>query len=57
MAFTKPLQQYVRSPQPDLPESQIKYLQNELRKLEQVITSLREALIELEARVTTLESP
>lgn len=28
------LEQYVRSPQPGLPESQIKYLQDELRKIE-----------------------
>lgn len=28
------LEQYVRAPQPSLPESQIKYLQEELRKLE-----------------------
>jgi len=28
------LEQYVRSPQPTLPESQVKYLQEELRKLE-----------------------
>lgn len=31
---TTKLEQYVRSPQPVLPESQIKYLQDELRKLE-----------------------
>lgn len=28
------LEQYIRSPQPGLPESQVKYLQEELRKLE-----------------------
>lgn len=53
MAFTRPVEQYVRSPQPSLPESQIKYLQDELRKLEIALQSVREALIELEARVTT----
>jgi hypothetical protein len=53
MAFTRPVEQYVRSPQPSLPESQLKYLQDELRKLEIVLQSVREALIELEDRVTT----
>lgn len=55
MAFTRPVEVYVRSPQPVLPDSQTRYLQDELRKLENVIASLREALIELEARVTVLE--
>ena len=57
MSFTRPVEQYVRSPQPPLPESQIRYLQDELRKLETTLQSVREALIELEARVTTLETP
>jgi hypothetical protein len=34
MTTTTTLEQYVRSPQPSLPESQFKYLQDELRKLE-----------------------
>lgn len=55
MAFTRPVEQYVRSPQPVLPESQIKYLQDELRKLEVALQSVREALVELEARVSALE--
>lgn len=37
MTTTTKLEQYVRSPQPSLPESQIKYLQEELRKLEAVL--------------------
>lgn len=57
MPFTRNLEQYVRSPQPSLPESQLKYLQEELRKLEIAVASIRDALIELEARVTTLETP
>jgi len=57
MSYTLPVERYVRSPQPTLPESQIKYLQDELRKLETVLQSVRDALIEVEERVTTLESP
>jgi hypothetical protein len=57
MAFSRPVEQYVRSPQPTLPESQIRYLQDELRKLEIALQSTREALIELEARVTVVETP
>lgn len=34
MTTTTKLEQYVRSPQPVLPESQIRYLQEELRKIE-----------------------
>jgi len=34
MATYTQLEQYIRAPQPGLPESQIKYLQEELRKLE-----------------------
>jgi nitrogenase subunit NifH len=56
MAFQRPVDQFIRSPQPSLPESQIKYLQEELRKLERVIQTMYDALQELEARVTTVES-
>ena len=38
------LEQYVRSPQPALPESQIRYLQDELRKLEAVLQGTYGAL-------------
>lgn len=55
MAFQIPVEQYVRSPQPALPESQLRYLQDELRKLERVLQTMRDALNELESRVTTLE--
>ena len=50
MSFTRPLQDYVRSPVPPLPESQLKYMQEELRKLEQTLKSVTEALKELDAR-------
>lgn len=50
MSFTTPLQDYVRSPQPALPESQLKYLQDELRKLEQTLATVVEALKELDSR-------
>lgn len=50
MSFTTPLQDYVRSPQPALPESQLRYLQEELRKLEQTLKTVVEALKELDAR-------
>lgn len=52
MAFTTPVQDYVRSPQPVLPESQARYLQEELRKLEQTLKSVTEALKQLDARLT-----
>ena len=55
MAFQRPVDQYIRSPQPSLPESQVKYLQEELRKLERVVQTMYDALQELEARVTALE--
>ena len=45
MAFTRSVDQYVRSPQPDLPESQIKYLQQELRKVEATIRTVRDAIV------------
>ena len=57
MSFTTPLQQYVRGPQPALPESQLKYLQEELRKLEQMLQTVVEALKEIDERVTALENP
>lgn len=57
MSFKTPLQQYTRSPQPSLPESQLKYLQDELRKLEQMLQTVVDALKELDARVSTLEGP
>ena len=57
MAFKNPLQVYKRGPQPALPESQLRYLQEELRKLEQMLETVVEALNELEARVKVLEGP
>lgn len=57
MAFDRPLQDYVRAPQPPLPESQLKYLQEELRKLELTLKTVMEALRELDARVSGLGAP
>lgn len=55
MSFKTPLQVYTRSPQPPLPESQLRYLQDELRKLEQMLQTVVDALKELESRVSALE--
>jgi hypothetical protein len=52
MAYRIPVENYVRSPQPALPESQLKYLQEELKKLERVLATVTEALKEAEARLT-----
>lgn len=57
MSFKTPLQSYTRGPQPALPESQLQYLQLELRKLEQMLQTVVDALKELEARVSVLEGP
>lgn len=51
MQFKTPLQNYVRGPQPALPESQLRYIQEELRKLEQMLQTVVEALKELEQKV------
>lgn len=52
MAYKVPVENYVRSPQPALPESQLKYLQEELKKLERVLKTVTEALAEAEQRLT-----
>lgn len=57
MTFKVPLQSYARGPQPALPESQLQYLQLELKKLEQMLQTVVDALKELDQRVTTLEGP
>jgi chaperonin cofactor prefoldin len=57
MSFTVPLQSYARGPQPALPESQLQYLQLELKKIEQMLQTVVDALKELDSRVTTLEGP
>lgn len=57
MSFETPLQNYTRGPQPALPESQLRYLQEELRKLEQMLATVVDALKELEVRVSSLETP
>jgi hypothetical protein len=44
MTTNAQLEQYVRSPQPGLPESQIKYLQEELRKIEATLGGAYKAL-------------
>jgi hypothetical protein len=50
MSFTTSLQEYTRAPAPALPESQLKYLQEELRKLEMTLRTITEALKELDQR-------
>lgn len=57
MAMETKVEQYLRSPHPLLPESQVKYLQDELRKLERVLQTVNDALAELGNRVSTLENP
>lgn len=52
MSYSVPVENYVRSPQPALPESQLKYLQEELKKLERVLATMSEALKEAEERLT-----
>ena len=52
MSYSVPVENYVRSPQPALPESQLKYLQEELKKLEKVLLSVTEALKEIDERLT-----
>jgi uncharacterized protein YydD (DUF2326 family) len=56
MAYKVPVENYVRSPQPALPESQLKYLQEELRKLERVLTTVSAALKESEERLSDAEA-
>lgn len=53
MSFTKPLEEYKRSPQPALPESQKIWLEQELRKLEKTLELVYQALNELDKRLTT----
>jgi hypothetical protein len=55
MAYTRPLQEYKRTPQPVLPESQKRWLEEELRKLERVLESVYEALKEIDSRLNALE--
>lgn len=50
MSFKTPLQVYTRGPQPALEESQAAYLREELRKLEQMLQTVVDALKELDAR-------
>lgn len=52
MSYGVPVENYIRSPQPALPESQLKYLQEELKKLEKVLKTVTEALAEIDARLT-----
>ena len=52
MSYSVPVENYVRSPQPALPESQLKYLQEELKKLERALKTITEALAEIDARLT-----
>lgn len=55
MSYTKPVQEYKRTPIPALPGSQQKWLEEELRKLERVLESVTQALKEIDTRLTALE--
>lgn len=46
------VEKYVRNQPPALPDSQIRYLQDELRKLERVLETVYQAIQELDARLT-----
>jgi hypothetical protein len=48
MAFTVPVENYVRSPYPSLPESKERYLQEELKKLERTLGTVSGALNDLD---------
>lgn len=52
MAYKTPVEAYKRSPAPSLPDSQVRYLQEELKKLERVLATVYAALQEAEARLT-----
>lgn len=45
------VEKYVRTPAPVLQESQIRYLQDELRKLERVLDTIYDALKEVDTRL------
>ena len=51
MTYKVPVENYVRSPVPALPASQLKYLQEELKKLEKVLLTVTEALKEIDTRL------
>lgn len=55
MSYTKPVQEYKRSPTPTLQGSQQKWLEEEMRKLERVLESVTQALKEIDSRLTALE--
>lgn len=47
---------YVRGSRPALPESQLLYLQEELKKLEKTLASVLEAIATIDARLAALEA-
>lgn len=49
--MTVAVEKYVRSQPPIMEESQIRYLQDELRKLEKVLETVYLALADIEARL------
>lgn len=55
MSTVQPLQNYVRSPMPALPESQKMWLEQELKKIERVTDSIYENVKELQALVAALD--
>lgn len=48
MAYTVPVEKYVRSPKPALPDSQQKYIHEELKKLETTLGTVSSALAQVE---------
>jgi hypothetical protein len=51
VTYTTPLVNYVRSSVPPLPDSQVRYLMEEFRKLEQTLATYKAALDQLAPRV------
>lgn len=49
MAFTVPVENYVRSPYPSLPESKERYIQEELKKLERTLGTVSGALRDVDS--------
>lgn len=46
------VEKYIRAQPPAMPDSQIRYLQDELRKLERVLETVYQAIQEIDARLT-----
>ena len=57
MTFPTVVQDYRRSPTPALPESQKRWLEEELRKLERSIETITVALANIDKKLTELGKP